>query len=68
MPIPDCDALAVHRALMEKYGIEMPVFKWRERAIARLSVQGYNSRAQMDLLLEALSELLNLETKAALTA
>ncbi|GLQ56383.1 aminotransferase class V-fold PLP-dependent enzyme [Devosia nitrariae] len=68
MPIPDCDTLAVHRALMEKYSIEMPVFKWRNRAIARLSVQGYNSPAQMDLLLDALTELLDLEMKATLMA
>lgn len=68
MPIPDCDTLAVHRALMERFRIEMPVFKWRGRAIARLSVQGYNSRGQMDLLLDALTELLDLERKAVLTA
>lgn len=60
MPIPDCDAPAVQRELMERYGIEMPVFKWQDRAIARLSVQGYNSKPQMDLLIEALTALLDL--------
>jgi len=60
MPIPECDTLAVHTALFDSYGIEIPVFKWQDTCIARLSVQGYNSRPQMDRLIAALSELLNL--------
>jgi isopenicillin-N epimerase len=36
------------------------VFKWQDHCIARLSVQGYNSRPQMDRLLEALTDLLGL--------
>ncbi|MNT95021.1 hypothetical protein D3C72_2368220 [compost metagenome] len=47
-------------ALFERYGIEIPVFRWQDRCIARLSVQGYNSRPQMDRLIDALSELLEL--------
>lgn len=60
MPIPECDPLAVHTALFETYGIEIPVFRWQDRCIARLSVQGYNSRPQMDRLIDALGELLDL--------
>jgi isopenicillin-N epimerase len=41
----------------------MPVFKWQDRAIARLSVQGYNSKPQMDLLIEALTSLLDLRPR-----
>ena len=55
MPIPDCDPVAIHDALIERYAIEIPVFKWKGQAIARVSVQGYNSREQMDLLIDALS-------------
>ncbi|WP_417310954.1 aminotransferase class V-fold PLP-dependent enzyme [Devosia sp.] len=65
IPIPDCDALQVHKTLFDDYGIEIPVFKWQDRCIARLSVQGYNSRPQMDQLIEALSALLNLNPRAA---
>ena len=61
MPIPECDTLAVHTALFERYGIEVPVFKWQDTCIARLSVQGYNSRPQMDRLIAALTELLDLK-------
>ena len=61
MPIPECDTLAVHTALFDRYGIEIPVFKWQDTCIARLSVQGYNSRPQMDRLIAALCELLDLE-------
>ena len=61
MPIPECDTLVVHTTLFEKYGIEIPVFKWQDTCIVRLSVQGYNSRPQMDRLLDALTELLELK-------
>ena len=60
LPIPDCDTAALQKDLMDQYGIEIPVFKWQEHAIARLSVQGYNSKPQMDLLIEALTQLLSL--------
>jgi isopenicillin-N epimerase len=63
MPIPECDPKQVHDQLWERYKIEIPVFKWQDHYIARLSVQGYNSRPQMDCLLQALSELLDLHNK-----
>lgn len=65
IPIPECDAPQVHKTLFDEYGIEIPVFKWQDTCIARLSVQGYNSRPQMDQLIEALSALLGLTTRAA---
>ncbi|MBN9024997.1 aminotransferase class V-fold PLP-dependent enzyme [Kaistia nematophila] len=58
MPIPACDPIAVHDALLRDYGIEIPVFEWQGHHIARLSCQGYNTREQMDLLVTALGELL----------
>jgi isopenicillin-N epimerase len=61
MQIPDTsDPVAIHDALLDRYNIEIPVFNWQDRSIVRLSVQGYNSKPQMDLLIEALSALLNL--------
>jgi isopenicillin-N epimerase len=62
MPIPECDTLEVHKTLFDRYGIEIPVFKWQDTCIVRLSVQGYNSRPQMDRLIAALTELLDLKT------
>jgi isopenicillin-N epimerase len=60
MPIPECDAPEIHKQLFDRYRIEIPVFKWQDTCIARVSVQGYNSKPQMDRLIEALSELLDL--------
>jgi isopenicillin-N epimerase len=58
MPVPDCDPLVLQRALMASYSIEIPCFKWKEHTIVRLSVQGYNTQAQMTKLFGALKELL----------
>ena len=63
MPIPPCDPQAVHDALWAEHKIEIPVFEWRGRFIARLSCQGYNTRAQMDLLVSALSAMFGLGGK-----
>lgn len=64
MPVPDCDVDAIKDALLDKYSIEIPVFRWQDTCIVRLSVQGYNSKPQMDLLLMALTDLLDLEGAA----
>jgi isopenicillin-N epimerase len=59
MPIPNCDPLQLQRRLLEDYKIEIPCFKWKEHTIARVSAQGYNSQAQMDLLVKALKVILH---------
>jgi len=64
MPLPECDTAEIHKMLFDVYRIEIPVFKWQDTCIARLSVQGYNTRAQMDRLLDALAELLDLAAPA----
>jgi isopenicillin-N epimerase len=61
MPIPECDTAELHKTLFDRYGIEIPVFKWQDTCIARLSVQGYNSKPQMDRLIEALAKELGLK-------
>jgi isopenicillin-N epimerase len=55
MAVPRCDPMALKLALLDRHGIEIPVFDWQDHTIVRLSVQGYNTAAQMDLLLTALS-------------
>ncbi len=57
MPIAPCDPIPVHDALLRDYGIEIPVFEWQGHHIARLSCQGYNTREQMDVLVEALGDI-----------
>jgi isopenicillin-N epimerase len=65
IPLPECDTDQLKLDLIDKFNIEIPVFKWQDRCIARLSVQGYNSKEQMDLLLTALQSLLGLTEPAA---
>jgi isopenicillin-N epimerase len=67
IPVPDTglDPKDVHDTLLARYGIEIPVFKWQDHYIVRLSVQGYNSKPQMDKLIAALTELLHLGNSAA---
>ena len=66
MPVPHIeDPADFHHRLLERYGIEIPVFNWQDHSIVRLSVQGYNSKAQMDLLLDALTEMLDLAVEPA---
>jgi len=63
IPIPPCDTQALKAALLAKYNIEIPVHQWQSHFIVRLSCQGYNTRSQMDLLVEALSDLLGLRSR-----
>lgn len=58
MPVPDCDPKQLKSALLANGNIEIPCFKWKNHSVVRLSVQGYNSQAQMDLLVATLAKLL----------
>ncbi len=60
-PLSNHQSKEIHDALLENQVILIPVFKWQEHMIVRLSVQGYNSKPQMDLLLDALTDLLGLQ-------
>ena len=64
MQIPACDPKVIHDTLLQNYGIEIPVFEWQGHYIVRLSCQGYNTQAQMDVLIGALSDLLQLRPEA----
>jgi isopenicillin-N epimerase len=55
LPLPPCDVQALYRKLHEEYAIEMPIFAWSGRLFMRLSVQGYNTRADIETLVEALA-------------
>lgn len=58
MPVPRCDPMALKLALLDGYGIEIPCFDWKDHTIVRLSVQGYNTNAEMDHLVSALASIL----------
>jgi len=58
IPLPPCDAEELKRRLYDEYRVEVPIIEWGGRQLARLSVQGYNTRGDVDGLVRALENLL----------
>jgi len=59
LPLPlDTDTEELKRRLWDDFRIEIPLTRWRDRPGIRVSVQGYNTRADIERLLEALAKLL----------
>ncbi|HTP07254.1 MAG TPA: aminotransferase class V-fold PLP-dependent enzyme [Anaerolineae bacterium] len=58
LPLPPCDLDALKRRLYDEYRIEIPVTRWNDRGFVRISIQGYNSRADVEALVRALRALL----------
>ncbi len=57
-PLPDAtDLHALKTRLYEEYRIEVPFILWNGRKLIRVSVQGYNTRRDVEKLVEALGEL-----------
>ena len=56
----DSDLVTLKSRLINGYHIEIPLVEWNNHKLIRLSVQGYNSRRDMDRLLFALKEILKL--------
>ncbi|MFN8401091.1 MAG: aminotransferase class V-fold PLP-dependent enzyme [Anaerolineales bacterium] len=54
----DSDLVSLKSRLYDEYRIEIPLIAWNEKKLIRLSVQGYNSRRDMDRLLSVLKKLL----------
>lgn len=57
-PLPSSDLVALKSRLYDEYKIEVPLTEWHDRQFIRISVQGYNTQADIDALLEALQRLL----------
>ena len=60
IPLPECEVLAVQEALRADWLVEAPVRSWRGRCLLRVSVQGYNSKHDIDRLVEVLPKVLPL--------
>ena len=58
LPLPRCNAERLKRRLYDAYNIEVPIVTWNNRQFVRVSIQGYNTRADVDALVAALRELL----------
>jgi isopenicillin-N epimerase len=61
MPLPAGDDAALKLRLYDEFKIEIPVVVWRDRRFVRISVQGYNTRADTGRLVDALGEILGSE-------
>ena len=57
IPVPTGAAVDIRRRLWVEHRIEAPVAAWKDRALLRVSVQGYNSAADIDALVSAVSAL-----------
>ncbi|MBT3274117.1 MAG: aminotransferase class V-fold PLP-dependent enzyme [Spirochaetales bacterium] len=58
LPIPPVDGPEFRNQLWEKYQIEIPVTAKDDHKFLRISLQGYNSRADVDKLADSVTELL----------
>ena len=56
-PLPPCDTIEVKRRLLEDHSIEIPLPKWRDHCLIRVSVQGYTTREDLETLVGALRDL-----------
>jgi isopenicillin-N epimerase len=58
LPMPPCDTAVLKQRLYDEYRIEIPVTQWGEAPCLRVSVQGYNTRSDIERLISAVAELL----------
>jgi isopenicillin-N epimerase len=66
--LPPCDGAQLQRRLYDEFQIEVPVSAIDDRQFLRISIQGYNSRADVDRLVAALRVLLPQVIHAATNA
>jgi isopenicillin-N epimerase len=58
LPLPPCNLDALKQRLYDEFKIEIPVINWNDRCFVRISIQAYNTPADVDALIEALRLLL----------
>ena len=58
IPLPPCDPEELKRRLYDEYRVEVPIISWGGQEFVRVSVQGYNTIADVETLLRALKALL----------
>ncbi|HEV8338996.1 MAG TPA: aminotransferase class V-fold PLP-dependent enzyme [bacterium] len=58
VPLPLADGEEAQRRLREEFAIEIPVVAWRHVQLMRISVQGYNTKGDIEALLAATARLL----------
>jgi isopenicillin-N epimerase len=58
LPLPPCQLDNLKTRLYDEFHIEIPVVHWNGRDFVRISIQGYNTQAEVEQLVTALSILL----------
>ncbi|MCZ2122323.1 MAG: aminotransferase class V-fold PLP-dependent enzyme [Anaerolineales bacterium] len=59
-PLPEqTDLAALKKRLYDEYKIEIPLTAWNNHKLIRVSVQGYNTKKELDYLLKTLSAVLS---------
>lgn len=57
-PLPPSSLSTLKQRLYDEYRVEVPLIQWKDRQFVRISVQGYNTRSDIDALVDALRLLL----------
>jgi isopenicillin-N epimerase len=57
-PIPRCNLESLKLRLYDDYRVEVPLIQWQDSQFVRISVQGYNTREDINTLVKALETLL----------
>lgn len=57
IPLPACTDPMLQQRLREEWQIEIPISSWKQRCLLRISLQGYNSPADVERLCTALETL-----------
>jgi len=58
--LPDGDLNRIKEQLYDEFRIEVPVFRWNDQPLIRISFQAYNDQADADALVNGLAQLLHL--------
>ena len=57
-PLPSSNLVVLKTRLYEEYKIEVPLVQWQDQQFVRVSIQGYNTQEDVDVLLTAMRALL----------
>jgi isopenicillin-N epimerase len=57
-PLPISNLAVLKTRLYDEYKLEVPLIQWHEWQFVRISVQGYNTMDEVDVLIKALTELI----------
>jgi isopenicillin-N epimerase len=58
--LPDADLARIKGRLYEDFHVEVPLFRWNDQPLIRISFQAYNGQADADALVGGLAQLLHL--------